>query len=103
VGLLIFPSSDLIALGGELLDGETWTDFGKRPAVRQTILAALQEMAHDAGSSQCAKRVLILDTPPSIDSGEITDKGYINQAKVLAERDHKVTQLFSDDACVIEL
>jgi feruloyl-CoA synthase len=31
-------------------------------------------------------RALILDEPPSIDAGEITDKGYINQRSVLERR-----------------
>lgn len=103
VGLLIFPTPDLINLGGELAEGETWTDLGKRPAVQEKIRAGMAEMADHAGSSQCARRVLILDSAPSIDAGEITDKGYINQAKVLAERDHRVEQLYSDDPCVIQL
>jgi len=30
--------------------------------------------------------VLLLDEPPSIDAGEITDKGYLNQRAVLERR-----------------
>jgi feruloyl-CoA synthase len=34
--------------------------------------------------------------PPSIDDGEITDKGYINQGSVLARRKALVERLYSD-------
>jgi feruloyl-CoA synthase len=35
----------------------------------------------------------VLDEPPSIDAGEITDKGYINQRAVLERRAELVEQL----------
>ena len=34
-----------------------------------------------AGSSTFAPRALLLEEPPSIDVGEITDKGYIYQQR----------------------
>jgi feruloyl-CoA synthase len=43
-------------------------------------------LADGGGSSQLANRArwCWLDEPPSMDAGEITDKGYINQRLVLA-------------------
>ena len=35
----------------------------------------------------------MLDEPPSVDAGEITDKGYINQGAVLAQREDEVHAL----------
>jgi feruloyl-CoA synthase len=45
-----------------------------------------------------------LTEPPSIDAGEITDKGYINQRAVLARRKERVDALFArDHAAIIPL
>ena len=42
-------------------------------------------------------------TPPDLDAGEITDKGYVNQRAVLERRAHEVARLFAEppDAAVI--
>ncbi|HEX2569387.1 MAG TPA: feruloyl-CoA synthase [Polyangia bacterium] len=55
------------------------------------------------GSSQRVARALLLGEPPSIDAGEITDKGYINQRAVLARRAAEVERLYAeppDDAVI---
>ena len=39
-------------------------------------------------------RCLLLADPPSIDAGEITDKGYLNQGAVLARRAALVERLY---------
>ena len=44
---------------------------------------------------------LALSDPPSIDAGEITDKGYINQRAVLDRRAALVDLLYSRIAPVI--
>ena len=49
------------------------------------------------GSSMSIKRIWILETPPSIDNGETTDKGYINQRKVLDNRKQEVERLYEGD------
>jgi len=54
--------------------------------LRAKIAAALESLAAEGGSSMHPTRALILDEPPSIDAGEITDKGYINQRAVLERR-----------------
>ena len=61
--------------------------------------------AQAGGSSQRIARALLLDTPASIDKGEITDKGYLNQRAVLANRAALVERLYADapDAAVIRL
>jgi feruloyl-CoA synthase len=40
---------------------------------------------------------LILDEPPSVDAGEITDKGYLNQRAVLTRRAQAVAALHGPD------
>ena len=48
------------------------------------------------GSSERIARVLVLTEPASLDAGEITDKGTINQKAVLRRRRHLVDQLYGD-------
>jgi feruloyl-CoA synthase len=66
-------------------------------------LRAYNETAE--GSSGRVARLLILTEPPSIDGGEITDKGYINQRAVLTRRADQVARLHAtepdDDVIVI--
>ena len=38
----------------------------------------------------------MLTDPPSIDAGEITDKGYLNQRAVLTQRAELVERLYAD-------
>lgn len=98
IGFLLFASPALRALAGDTqarLDGAT---LGEHPAVRSAICQALEPLYQDAGSSQRARRVRILVDPPSLDVGEITDKGYVNQGVVLAVRADEVEALFDPAA-----
>ena len=66
-------------------------------------LAALR----DAGSIPTHTRVhhgILADLPPSLDAGEITDKGSLNSRLILTRRDHIVAKLYdSSDADVIKM
>lgn len=103
VGLLIFPSAQLVEKVNALNAPGSWTEMGKHPDIQQCIQMGLQEMADHSGTSQCARRALILGSHPNIDKGEITDKGYINQMQVLLEREADVQRLYSEDDCVIKI
>ena len=46
------------------------------------------------------ERLLLLSEPPSMDAGEITDKGYVNQRAVLARRTDAVARLFAGDGVI---
>ncbi|MBA4226971.1 MAG: acyl-CoA synthetase [Hyphomonas sp.] len=52
--------------------------------------------AGEPGSSRRIKRVLVMTDPPSIDAGEITDKGYVNQRLVISRRAALVQALYSE-------
>jgi feruloyl-CoA synthase len=69
---------------------------GGAPALRAHVAGALAELNRGAGSAARIKRLVVLDEPPSIDAGEITDKGYINQRGVLERRAQDVARLFAD-------
>jgi feruloyl-CoA synthase len=58
--------------------------------------------AAGTGSASRVARALVLVDPPSIDRGEVTDKGSINQRAVLTHRDVLVEHLYAGgDASVI--
>lgn len=63
----------------------------------RALAAALSahNRAHPAATTHVG-RALIMAEPPSIDAGEITDKGYINQRAVLTARDGEVQRLYDD-------
>jgi len=65
-------------------------------AVRGAVSRALERLNRDAGSSRQIARLLLLEDPPSLDAGEITDKGYINQRATLQRRRVLVERLFAD-------
>jgi len=52
--------------------------------------------AGEPGSSRRIKRVTIMQEPPSIDAGEITDKGYVNQRCVIDRRADLVRALYAE-------
>jgi feruloyl-CoA synthase len=72
--------------------------------IRAKLEETLRSLAADGtGSSLNPKRLLVLDEPPSIDAGEITDKGYINQRAVLERRAVLVEQLHAEGTDVIQM
>ncbi|MGL3211541.1 feruloyl-CoA synthase [Bradyrhizobium sp. BR 1433] len=67
------------------------------PAVRSAIGQGLARLKAQGGhSSGHATRALLLAEPASVDGGEITDKGYINQRAVLTRRAAAVAVLEDD-------
>jgi feruloyl-CoA synthase len=95
IGLLIFPdvaacqrvlshpAADAAAL---ILD----------PGVIGEFRARLARLAAAAtGSSNRVARALLLAEPPSLDAGEVTDKGSLNQRAVLARRAAAVEALYA--------
>ena len=65
--------------------------------VRSAIASGLAKLKAQSGhSSGHATRALLLAEPASVDGGEITDKGYINQRAVLTRRADAV-KILDDD------
>jgi feruloyl-CoA synthase len=65
------------------------------------VLAHFQQVlnhlaARATGSANRVARLLLLPEPPSIDKGEVTDKGSINQRAVLKHRDALVQDFHHD-------
>jgi feruloyl-CoA synthase len=72
------------------------------PGADESQLAALVERhaAMCPSSSTKITRVRILREPASIDAGEITDKGYLNQRAILERRAAEVEKLYAQIAQV---
>jgi len=73
------------------------SSLASHPALRRRfgeLLASFNASA--SGSSTRVARALILDVPLSLDRQEVTDKGSINQAAVLAARAQLVEDLYRD-------
>jgi feruloyl-CoA synthase len=68
--------------------------------VRTAIASGLARLKAQSGggSSGHATRALLLAEPASVDGGEITDKGYINQRAVLMRRGSAVATLENDSS-----
>jgi feruloyl-CoA synthase len=71
-------------------------DLIRSEPLREHLAQALAEHNDAAGSSARVERLVVLIEPASLDEGEITDKGYVNQRKVLARRAGLVESLYAD-------
>lgn len=104
LGALLLPSwPDLRALlpDGGALDEDALL---AHPTVREAIRQRLRGHARAAtGSATRVMRVMLLDRPLSIDRGEVTDKGSVNQRAVLRNHPDLIEALYGDDPRVIRL
>ena len=73
-------------------------DLIRSEQLRRHLARALAEHNDAAGSSARIERLVVLIEPASLDEGEVTDKGYVNQRKVLARRAGLVELLYADPA-----
>jgi feruloyl-CoA synthase len=99
VGFLVFPNIAACRAHAGLPDSAGPIEVIGSEKVRTAIGQGLAKLkAQGVGSSAHATRALLLSEPASVDGGEITDKGYINQRAVLTRRLAAVA-LLEDDAC----
>jgi len=89
---LVWPSA--AGLQKLAADARPGTPTEKLAAILKERLAAFNAGA--GGSSRRIGRFVILTEPPSIDVGEITDKGYVNQRATLERRDALVRALYAN-------
>ena len=96
IGLLGFPNIPACRniAGDQSLAAE---DIVHHPAVLERLAEGIR--AHNKGnpgSSTRVVRALLMVEPPSVDAGELTDKGYINQSVALGRRADLVEKLYAD-------
>jgi feruloyl-CoA synthase len=94
--------SDAVIAGqdAEYVAALAWVNPAEAPsdeaALRGRLAQALAELNRDSGSAARIERLLLLEAPPSLDAGEITDKGYLNQRRCLECRAAEVARLYAD-------
>ena len=97
IGALVFPDIEacraLAGLGPDAAP-ETIVQNAKVRAKLRELLAALATQSQ--GSSTRVVRLVLMAEPPSMDKGEMTDKGSINQRSVLANRANLVEALYAE-------
>ena len=102
VGAMIFPTAAVRGLSG-LGAQATMADILTSAPVVAHFQHVLNGLAHTAtGSASRVARMVLLSEPPSIDKGEVTDKGSINQRAVLKHRDALVKTMHDGSAAVIK-
>ena len=98
VRFLVFPNIAACRALAGLPDGADVKVVVGHAKVRAAIAQGLARLKAQGGhSSGHAMRALLLVEPASVDGGEITDKGYINQRAVLTRRASAVA-ILNDDA-----
>ncbi|MGE0340397.1 MAG: feruloyl-CoA synthase [Xanthobacteraceae bacterium] len=80
-------------LDARLTDAEVLNAQAVRAKVKERLVAFVKE---STGSSNRLTRILLMDEPPSMDAGEMTDKGSINQRAVLSRRVNLVKELYAN-------
>ena len=92
IGALIFPDRDAC----RRLAANDAADVTAGACVLTELRTRLKAFARTStGSSNRVTRAIVLTEPPSIDSGEMTDKGSINQRAVLTRRADAVAELYA--------
>jgi feruloyl-CoA synthase len=95
VGLLIFPRPDACRAIAGLPAGASPAEVLAAPKLRAFFQRLVDGLyASGTGSATRVARAVVLVDPPSIDRGEVTDKGSINQRAVLLHRDAIVQSLY---------
>jgi feruloyl-CoA synthase len=102
VGALLFPSAAACRTLAGADAGAAMSDVLADARVRAAVCARLDAYnAAHPGSSTAIRRARLLDTPPSLEMQEITDKGSLNQRAVLTHRSAVVDALYTCSAATI--
>ncbi|MDX2048151.1 MAG: hypothetical protein SFU87_15280, partial [Chitinophagaceae bacterium] len=96
IGAIVFPGIDyckkMTGLNKEVKPDELIL----LPALKETLLGVLNELAKKStGSATFIRRAMFADFVLSIDKGEITDKGSVNQRMVLQNHPETVKKLYA--------
>lgn len=96
IGVLLIPEIESLRQLASLPATATPREVCSHPAVVALMREELaSHAAKSTGSSNLVQRLMLLDEPLSIDVGEITDKGSVNQRAVLAHRTDLVADLYA--------
>jgi feruloyl-CoA synthase len=98
VAALVIPDVEACRqLAADLPPDAAATVVLTHPQVRKEFARLLEALADPSrGTSARVRRAILLSEPPSLDVGEVTDKGSINQRAVLAHRAALVEELYAE-------
>lgn len=97
IGALIFPDLEACRKLAGLAPDVSAAAVIADPRVRVAFQERFDTLAAGAtGSASHIARAVLLESPPSLDGGEITDKGSINQRAVIAARGKLVEDLYAE-------
>jgi len=95
LGAIIFPEINYCQKLSGLPASSERREILRHPKVLSALQATLNQLGQQStGSSTCIQKVIIADFELSIDKGEITDKGSINQRKILSNRSEVVELIY---------
>ena len=96
LGAIVFPELNYCKkLAGLSSDSDLKTVVNT-PSVKNALQAVLNDFSKESkGSSTLIKRAVFADFELSIDKGELTDKGSINQRQILANRKEYVEMIYN--------
>jgi feruloyl-CoA synthase len=96
IAALVFPDVEACRKHAGLPAEATLADVLGHSAVGSVLRDRLRSLlAASSGSSTQVMRLMLMAEPPSMDKGEITDKGSFNQRAVLSNRAHLVEALYA--------
>ncbi len=99
IAALIVPRADDCRRLAGVADGVPLAEALGHAAVRDFFQALADRLWREGtGSATRVARLVVLGEPPSIDRGEVTDKGSINQRAVLAQRAALVDAVYAGTA-----
>jgi feruloyl-CoA synthase len=96
VGAMVFPTPLVRSLSGLPADASLHDVLNSAPVLAHFQRVVTELAKTSTGSASRIARLCLLADPPTIDRGEVTDKGSINQRAVLAHRAETVALLHSD-------
>lgn len=97
LGLLILPQLEPCRMLAGLPSQATASDILASRPVREFFQQLIDRLhGQGTGSANRVARAIVLTQPPSIDLGEVTDKGSINQRAMLTQRAALVEALYAD-------
>lgn len=98
LGILVFPNLHACrALAHHLPVSAPAAEVLRDAAVVAKFTELLESFARQAtGNSNRVVRAMLMDEPPSLDAGEITDKGSLNQKVILARRAALVEEMYAE-------
>jgi feruloyl-CoA synthase len=95
IAALVFPDLEACRAFGGFGSDASAADIIGALSVRQKFVELTKKLAAASlGSSTRVERVILMEEPPSMDKGEMTDKGSINQRAVLRNRTALVDEIY---------